>query len=292
MGISMTTASYAYYPGCTLHATAKEYDASARAVCEKMGIGLEELKDWTCCGASSAHTTNEMLAIALPARDLLAAEKMGKPIAVACALCFNRLKVTEHELASDKSKLETVRSLVGSDYANTAEVVHLLQILYDRRSSIAVSRPLKGLKVASYYGCMLVRPHEITQFDDPEDPQMMDKLMVALGAQALEWDFKTACCGASLPLTRRDILLKLSHRILAQAQQFGADCLAVACPMCQFNLDMYQQAINKEYGEKINLPILYFTQLAGLAMGLSLTQLHLDKHIVDPVPVLRKKGLA
>jgi len=121
---------------------------------------------------------------------------------------------------------------------------------------------------------------------------MMDKLMVALGAQPLEWDFKTACCGASLPLTRRDILLKLSHRILAQAQQLGADCLAVACPMCQFNLDMYQQAINRDFGAKINLPILYFTQLAGLAMGLSPKALDLDKHIIDPLPVLGKKGLA
>lgn len=287
----MNTDTYAYYPGCTLHATAKEYDVSARAVCQKMGVGLEELKGWTCCGASSAHTTNEALAIALPARDLLTAEKMGKPLAVACALCFNRLKVTEHELA-DNAKLEAIRSLVGSDYQNNAEVVHLLQILYDRRNTMAVTKPLKGLRVASYYGCMLVRPYEITKFDDPENPQMMDKLMLTLGAQPLEWDFKTACCGASLPLTRRDILLKLSHRILAQAQQLRADCLAVACPMCQFNLDMYQQAINQEYGEKINLPILYFTQLAGVAMGLSPHQLHMDKHIIDPLPMLKNKGLA
>lgn len=287
----MSTSTYAYYPGCTLHATAKEYDVSARLVCEKLGVGLQELDDWTCCGASSAHTTNEMLAVALPVRDLRTAEKMGKPLAVACALCFNRLKVTEHALA-DKSKLDTVNRLVGSDFKNSTQVVHLLEILYDRRKSIAVSRPLKGLKVASYYGCMLVRPHEITHFDDPENPQMMDKLMTALGAQPLEWDFKTACCGASLPLTRQDIVLKLSHRLLAQAKQLGADCVAVACPMCQFNLDTYQEAINKKFGESINLPILYFTQIAGLAMGLSPKELDLDKHIIDPIPMLRNKGLA
>jgi len=287
----MTTSSYAYYPGCTLHATAKEYDVSARLVCEKLGIGLEELPDWTCCGASSAHTTNETLAVALPVRDLHTAEKMGKPLAVACALCFNRLKVTEHELA-DKGKLETIKRLVGSDFNNSTQVVHLLEIFYDRRKSIPVTKPLKGLKVASYYGCMLVRPHEITKFDDPENPQMMDKLMTALGAQPLEWDFKTACCGASLPLTRKDIVLKLSHRLLAQAQQLGADCLAVACPMCQYNLDMYQEAINQEFHAGIKQPILYFTQLAGVAMGLSPTALHLDKHIVDPMPMLKNKGLA
>jgi len=287
----MSTSTYAYYPGCTLHATAKEYDVSARLVCEKLGVGLEELDDWTCCGASSAHTTNEMLAVALPVRDLRTAEKMGKPLAVACALCFNRLKVTEHELA-DKVKLDAVNQLAGSDFKNSTQVVHLLEILYDRRKSIAVSKPLKGLKVASYYGCMLVRPHEITHFDDPENPQMMDKLMTALGAQPLEWDFKTACCGASLPLTRRDIVLKLSHRLLAQAKQLGADCVAVACPMCQFNLDTYQEAINKKFGESINLPILYFTQIAGLAMGLSPKELDLDKHFTDPIPMLRNKGLA
>ena len=286
----MTTNTYAYYPGCTLHSTAKEYDVSARAVCKQMGIELQELDGWTCCGASSAHTTNENLAIALPARDLRSAEAKGLPLAVACAMCFNRLKVTEHALA-DKEKLDRTSKLIGASLANTTEVVHLLQILYDRRKSMAVSKPLKGLKVASYYGCLLVRPHEITHFDDPENPQMMDKLMVALGAQPLEWDFKTACCGASLPLSRRDIVVKLSYRILSQAKQLGADCVAVACPMCQMNLDAYQTDMESQYGKKLNMPILYFTQLAGLAMGLSPKALDLDKHFVDPIPVLSNKGL-
>ncbi len=287
----MTTNTYAYYPGCTLHSTAKEYDVSARAVCKQMGIELQELDGWTCCGASSAHTTNENLAIALPARDLRSAEAKGLPLAVACAMCFNRLKVTAHVLA-DKKKLESTTKAIGGSLANTTEIVHLLQILYERRKSMTVSKPLKGLKVASYYGCLLVRPHEITQFDDPENPQMMDKLMIALGAQPLEWDFKTACCGASLPLTRKDIVVRLSYRILSQARQLGADCVAVACPMCQMNLDAFQNEMEMQYGKKINMPVLYFTQIAGLAMGLSANALDLNKHVTDPAPMLRNKGLA
>ena len=287
----MSTNTYAYYPGCTLHSTAKEYDVSARAVCRQLGIELQELDGWTCCGASSAHTTNETLAITLPARDLRSAEAKGLPLAVACAMCFNRLKYTAHALA-DKERLDSINKLIGDGLRNTTEIVHLLQILYDRRKSIAVSKPLKGLKVASYYGCLLVRPQEITHFDDPENPQMMDKLMTTLGAQPLEWDFKTACCGASLPLSRRDIVVKLSYRILFQAKQLGADCVAVACPMCQMNLDAYQNEMVKQYGKKIEMPILYFTQLAGLAMGLSPKELDLDKHFTDPMPMLKNKGLA
>jgi heterodisulfide reductase subunit B2 len=287
----MSTNVYAYYPGCTLHSTAKEYDVSARAVCKQMGIELQELEGWTCCGASSAHTTNEMLATTLPARDLRSAEATGLPLAVACAMCFNRLKHTAHALA-DKEIMDRTAKVIGGSMSNKTEVVHLLEIMYDRRKSMTVSRPLKGLKVASYYGCLLVRPREITQFDDPENPQMMDKLMVTLGAQPLEWDFKTACCGASLPLSRQDIVVKLSSRILIQARRLGADCVAVACPMCQMNLDAYQNEMEKQSGQKINMPILYFTQIAGLAMGLSPRALDLDKHFTDPIPMLKNKGLA
>lgn len=287
----MSTNVYAYYPGCTLHSTAKEYDVSARAVCRQMGIELQELEGWTCCGASSAHTTNPMLATALAARDLRSAEATGLPLAVACAMCFNRLKHAEYALA-DKAVADRTAATIGGPVTGRTEVVHLLQILDGRRQSLAISRPLAGLKVASYYGCLLVRPQEITRFDDPEDPRIMDRLMAALGAQPLEWDFKTACCGASLPLTRKDIVVKLSHRILAQAKRLGADCVAVACPMCQMNLDAFQNEMKKQYASEINLPILYFTQIAGLAMGLEPGALDLDKHFTDPMPMLKNKGLA
>ncbi|MCK4361758.1 MAG: CoB--CoM heterodisulfide reductase iron-sulfur subunit B family protein [Dehalococcoidia bacterium] len=283
--------TYAYYPGCTLHSTAKEYDVSARLVCHKLGIKLQELENWTCCGASSAHTTNELLSIALPARELQAAEEMGLPLAVACALCFSRLKHSAYELA-DKEKLDLVNELLGKEFHNTTEVVHLLKVLYEERDAMTVSRPLSSLKIACYYGCLLVRPQEIVDLDDVENPQIMDQLMERLGAVTVDWGFKTECCGASLPLTKPEMVLKLSHRILSQAKQAGADCVAVACPMCHNNLDAYQKDMKRKYSDKFELPVLYFTQLAGLALGFSPKQLLLDKHFTSPLPMLRDKGLA
>jgi heterodisulfide reductase subunit B len=287
----MTQSTFAYYPGCTLHSSAREYGVSAQLVCQKMGIELRELEDWTCCGASSAHSTSELLSIALPARELRAAEEMGLPLTVACAMCFSRLKQTAHELG-DEAKLDLINQLLDKEYHNTTQVVHLLEVLYGRMDDMSLVRPLSGLKVASYYGCLLVRPKDVVDFDDPENPQMMDRLVARLGAVPIDWDFKTACCGASLPLTRRDVVLKLSHRILHQAKQLGADCVAVACPMCQNNLDAYQNEIAAEYQESIGLPIVYFTQLVGLALGFSPSDMLLDKHFTDPMPALKGIGLA
>ena len=280
----MSVRTYAYYPGCVLHTSAKEYDVSARLVCERLGIRLQELEGWTCCGASSVHSADHLLGIALPARELQAAEETGLPLAVACAMCFSRLKQAAHEL-EDKARLGLVNDLMGKKSRNATEVVHLLKILYEAKDRLSPKRPLKGLKVASYYGCLLVRPRDIQNFDDTENPQIMDGLMETLGAESLEWDFKTACCGASLPLTRHDVVLKLSHRILSQAKQLGADCMAVVCPMCQSNLDTYQKEMGAEFREKLGLPVLYVTQLVGLALGFSPGQLLLKKHFTDPLPL-------
>jgi heterodisulfide reductase subunit B len=171
-------------------------------------------------------------------------------------------------------------------------VVHLLKVLEEEKEDLPLKRPLTGLKVACYYGCLLVRPRDILDFDDEENPQIMDHLIEALGAQSIDWGFKTECCGASLPLTRKDIVLTLSHRILYQAKQLGADCLAVACPMCHSNLDTTQREIEAKYKDGVGLPILYFTQLVGLAMGFSPKQLLLNKHLTDPLPMLKEKELA
>jgi len=287
----MAPRTYAYYPGCTLHSTAKEYDVSARLVCEGLGIELRELEDWTCCGASSAHSTSDLLSIALPARELQAAEEMGLPLAVACAMCFSRLKFAIHEL-NDQEIRGLVSDIIGGELRNAVEVVHLLQVLDEDREAILLKRPLTGLKVACYYGCLLVRPRDIVDFDDEENPQIMDRLIEALAAHSIDWGFKTECCGASLPLSRKDVVLTLSHRILYQAKQLGADCLAVACPMCHSNLDTTQRVIEAKYRDGVGLPVLYFTQLVGLAMGFSPKQLLLNKHLTDPLPMLTEKGLA
>ncbi|MGQ9676789.1 MAG: CoB--CoM heterodisulfide reductase iron-sulfur subunit B family protein [Chloroflexota bacterium] len=297
MKLSEATSSsaYAYYPGCSLHGMAREYDHSARLVCQALGIGLNEVEDWVCCGSSSAHSVSHLLSVALPAYNLQLAEKMGLPLAVPCAACFGRLKTAEHELKDEKA-LAQVNEIIDGDFKNSVEILPLMGVFAteERLSKIqaAVTRPLTGLKVASYYGCLLVRPPKVVDLgEDVENPQMMDRIVQAVGAEPVEWPFKTECCGAFMVLPRPDVLHELSHRILSMAKAAGADCLVTACPMCQSNLDMRQGEIEAKYREKLGLPILYFTQLIGLAMGMSARELEFGKHFVAVEPLLKSKGL-
>lgn len=286
---------YAYYPGCSAHGTAIEYGMSTDAVASALGIELSEIPDWVCCGATSAHTTNEMLAIALPAMDLLAADKMGHDLAVICAACFNRLKTASHEIKEKPEKLAELKDVLKELPSNNIKIKHLIEILVNdfgiAELEKRVKKKLEGLKVACYYGCLLTRPPKIMQFDDAEEPVMMDRLMKAIGAEPVEWQFKTECCGGSFTITKTDIVLKLSNDILAMARDAGAECFATACPLCQPNLDMRQKEIENKYGIKYNMPVFYFTQLIGLAIGARPEELGLNKLIVNPVPLLTKKGL-
>ncbi|MFC1963476.1 CoB--CoM heterodisulfide reductase iron-sulfur subunit B family protein [Chloroflexota bacterium] len=275
--------TYAYYPGCSLHSTAREYNVSTLAVCQTLGIELRELSDWICCGASSAHSTSHLLSLALPAHILKLAGENSLPLAVPCAMCFSRLKFTIHEL-KDKNILDLVSRTIGQRPDDSVVVEHLLQVLAHDDISFPIQRSLAGLKVACYYGCLLVRPQSVVDFDDEENPQIMDRLLMQMDAENIDWGLKTACCGASMPFARPDIVKKLSRRILSHAKESGADCVAVACPMCHSNLDMYQE-------KKTSLPIFYFTQLIGLALGFRPEEMLLDKHITDPLPLLRTKGL-
>lgn len=286
---------YAYYPGCSAHGTAIEYGMSTDAVASALGIELSEIPDWVCCGATSAHTTNEILAIALPAMDLLSAEKMKNDIAVICAACFNRLKTASHEIKEKPQKHAELKGVLKELPSNNIKVKHLIEILVNdfgiAELEKRVKKKLEGLKVACYYGCLLTRPPKIMQFDDAEEPVMMDRLMKAIGAEPIDWQYKTECCGASFTLTKTDVVLKLSNDILAMARDSGAECFAVACPLCQPNLDMRQKEIEKKYGLTYNMPVFYFTQLIGLAIGARPEELGLNKLIVNPVPLLTKKGL-
>jgi len=285
------TRSYSYYPGCSLHGTGVEFDASVRQVCLKLGIDLRELEDWVCCGASAAHSTDELMSLALPALTLKQAEASGLPLAVPCAMCFSRLRITLHEI-ENKETLDRVNRALGTELGKPVAVQSMLQVLADETLSLPVTRSLEGLKVACYYGCLLARPPEVVGIDDAENPQIMDKLVARLGAEAVDWGLKTSCCGAGVAFPRLDVVLKLSHRLLSLAQSSGADCVAVACPMCHSNLDMYQKDMSAKSGQKISFPVLYFTQLMGLALGLPPGDLLLDKHFTDPLPMLRDKGLA
>lgn len=282
---------YAYYPGCTLLSTSKEYDVSTHRLCQSMGIELQELKDWTCCGASSAHVTSHLLSVSLPARDLQIAEAMAMPMALPCPACFSRLKSAALALR-DPSLLSTVNGIIGKEFRNDVEVLPLTKVISRHAASLPLKKLLRRLKVACYYGCLLVRPEEVAEADSVENPQILDGMMEMVGAEPVEWAFKTECCGASMPFPRPDMVVKLCHRILANAKMNGADCLVVACPMCQANLDMRQQEMEAQYRDSVGMPIIYFTQLMALAAGVPASELLFDKHLTDPMPLLAGKGLA
>jgi heterodisulfide reductase subunit B len=277
-----------YYPGCSLDGTAREYDESIRAVSSILGIQLHELEDWTCCGASSAHCTDEELAIDLAARNLAIAEKRNLDLLVPCVACYSRFKWAEMESKEHPEKIHfAYRGNVPIRYALDffCEGIILEEIKQK------IKKPLTGLKVVCYYGCLTVRPPKMTGIKEYENPQHMDHLMELLGAEAIPWSYKADCCGASLQLTRTDIVRKLSGKLLSMAKEAEADCLVTGCTMCHANLDTRQDELEKEVGENLNLPILYFTELMGLALGHKDVKKWLGHHITDPIKVLNAKGL-
>jgi heterodisulfide reductase subunit B2 len=277
-----------YYPGCSLHGTAKEYDESIRGVSGLLDMRLHELENWTCCGASSAHCTDEGLAVALPARNLAIAEREERELLVPCVACYHRFKVAEKEA---KNRPEGT----GLSYRGKVPIRYALdffsekEVLQELRQKRV--KPLTGLKVVCYYGCLPVRPPELTSVKDYENPEHMDRLVEVLGAEPVPWSYKTDCCGASLVMTRTDIVRKLVGRILSMALEAEADCIVTGCSMCQSNLDTRQEEIRKSAGERVQIPVLYFTELTGLALGHKDAKKWLNRHITSPLAVFRKKGL-
>lgn len=287
---------YAYYPGCSLHSTSREYDLSVRAVCGRLGIELAEIPNWVCCGATPAHVSMRLLAIALPVKNLWAARGMnGRQVLTCCAACYSRLKAANQEMIEDEETRNEINQLLGIDYRGEVRVRHLLEVLLEDVGLESLrnqaSKKMEGLSVASYYGCLLVRPPKVMQFDDPEQPHSMDDLLKAVGAKTIDWPYNIECCGASLSLTRTEIVLRLCRDILADAKARGAECIAVACPLCQSNLDLRQREAEKAYGVTFDMPILYFTQIIGLALGAGIRELGLNRHMVNPVPLVKSKGL-
>jgi heterodisulfide reductase subunit B2 len=271
-----------YYPGCALHGTALEYDESTKAMSALLGVELHELPDWNCCGASSAHVTDDTLAHNLVARNLAIAEKEGRDVVVPCAACYSRLKGGEREMEAGGKKLPF-------------RVLSLLELLADGdlpdRMKEMVKRPLTGLKMVGYYGCLLVRPPKVTGAKKYENPEEMDRLLSLMGAEMIPWSYKTDCCGGSLVLTRTDIVRRLTRKLFDKALEAGAEAIAVACPLCQSNLDTRQEEISAEAGRKYDLPILYFTELIGLSLGHPDVGKWWKRHFVDPTKLLASKGL-
>jgi heterodisulfide reductase subunit B len=282
---------YAYYPGCSAHSTARDMHESAIAVARLLGIEMIEIKGWTCCGASAAHQTDRVMAAALPAANLLLSKEMGLDTVVNCAACYNRMKTSNYEVSSSPAMRSKVAEAIGKEYDGSVAVRHFVEVLLQNigvdklRKSFRLS--LNGLKVACYYGCFLVRPHEVTGFDDPENPTSLDRLVTAMGGESLDWPHKVECCGGGLNLTRTDVVVKLSGSIIEMARMSGADCIAVACPMCQASLDLRQKDIERETGKKLDMPIVYITQLLGLCLGAPVKELGLNRLMVDPDAILQ-----
>ncbi len=281
----------AYFPGCSLHGTSSEYDLSTRAVFTKLGVPLHEPEGWGCCGTTPAHSTDRELSTLLPMKNIaLIASEGFDHVTTPCPSCFLRMRVALKETEEDEGLRRRVFSRIPVLPPNGMKVEHLLNTLiahvgYDRVASKVV-RPLKGLKVVCYYGCIVTRPPKITEIKDYEYPTEMDRLMSLLGITSLDWSYKTRCCGVSLGITQLPIALELSRKILRNARSVGAEAVVVACPLCHINLDARQKQIEEEYKELFNLPILYFTQLMGLAFGLDMRSLGLDRHFVPPAPLL------
>lgn len=287
--------NYSYYPGCSLHASAKEYDESTQGLFKALGIGLKEVPDWLCCGATPAHNVDELLSLSLCAKNLELSEQVEGDLAVACAACFSRLKVAQHKLADHPEARKQVEYALDAPLAIEKPVKHLLEILADdyglERLAAAMEKPLSGLKVACYYGCLLTRPPGVPELDCTEAPTIMERVIGAAGAETVNWSHRLECCGANFTLSRPGVVLNLSGEILASAKRAGANCIMVACPLCHGNLDIRQQEIEETSGEHYNMPIFYMTQLLALAAGVSSHKLGLDSMIVSPLPLLKEKKL-
>ena len=286
--------TYAYYPGCSGLGTSLEYDTSTRTMCARLGIELVEIPNWNCCGSTPAHAVDHLLSAGLVARNLAIVDDMAESmqldgIITPCPSCLKNLKTTQHRLERPEFRSEVER-VVGRTVRADLPIKSVLQVVVedlgaDRLASM-VSSPLKGLRVVPYYGCIMVRPPHLMQFDDPENPMALDNLLAALGAEVLPFALKTDCCGASLATTRRDVVTRLSGRILDAAKAAGAEAIVAACPLCQMNLDMRQAQINRANKSAHNLPVFYYTQLAGLAAGQGEAGIMMDKLCVSPRTLL------
>lgn len=281
---------YAYYPGCASESTARDQHQSSLAVSRALGIELVEIPGWTCCGATPAHHTDPVLAAALSAANLAAAREMEMDVVVNCAACYSRLKSANHQIKNRSGMRENVSEAMGQDYDGSVRVRHLVEVLLEdvgeARLKEAVVKPLGDLAVAAYYGCLLVRPNEVTGFDDPENPTSLERLVSVMGGNALDWPCKLDCCGNSMSMTTRsDLVVGFVDRILGMAGDAGAECVVVACPLCQVNLDIRQEDIRMATGREHGLPVIYLTQLLGLSLGLGREELGMEKLVVSPAVI-------
>ncbi|HEY5998847.1 MAG TPA: CoB--CoM heterodisulfide reductase iron-sulfur subunit B family protein [bacterium] len=291
-------AEIAYFPGCSLHASSELYDRQCKTVLAKLDVALREIADWNCCGATSAAKVDDFLAIALPARNLGIADATGlAEMMIPCSSCYSRTLVAQRRLAADPALAAEVNAEIGQKVTGRIKVSSILEVLLPKVASRElqrkVTKPLAGLKPAAYYGCLLTRfPSAVPVPDDVENPQGMEVVCAALGAEPVEWGYKTDCCGASAAINDADQALLLMSRIIKDAVARGANCFVTTCPMCQLNLDAYQGQVREKHGIRERLPVYLITELVGLALGMGASELQIDRHLEEAVDLLKKLRLA
>jgi heterodisulfide reductase subunit B len=291
---------YSYYPGCSLEKNAAAYDVSTRAIAGPLGLELVEIDDWNCCGATEYLSVNMTAAYSLIARNLALASKNKGVVELTapCSACYLNLRKTDKYLGLNNGLAERVKAALaegGLAYeSGSLRIRHLLDVVYQDvgldRLKEKVVRPLTGLKLAPYYGCMVVRPGFADGGEAPENPTWLDKLLVALGAQVVDYSVKTECCGGHMTQISEQAGFELIRRLIKAAADTGADAIVTLCPMCQLNLDGFQTAMNHHFGTAYHVPVLYFTQMIGLAMGMAPRSLGIGQEIVSSVDALAKIG--
>ena len=292
---------YTYYPGCSLEKNAIAYHQSTMAVAKKLGMDFDEVEDWNCCGATEFMSVDLLSAYALVGRNLAIAEKQnanGGKLVAPCSACYLNLKKVDHYMAESEDLADKVNTALGAGGLNytpgSIKTRHLLHVMIEDVGLDAlaekVTKPLYDLRVAPYYGCVIVRPELGDSFDNPEYPTSLDHLMKKLGAFVVDFPMKAHCCGGHMTQISEKVALELIRRLLKNASDYQADMIVTLCPMCQLNLDAYQESVNKVFGTNYQLPILYFTQMMGLALGVPPTELGFGKEFIDATPALAKIG--
>jgi heterodisulfide reductase subunit B len=284
---------FSYYPGCSLRTKAKNLDDSTKAVATALGVELDELHGWVCCGAVPPLVTDNVMNLLAPVRNLASAEKRGNELVTTCAFCYNILKRSNAIIREDAEKREKINSFIEENYTGNIRVLHLLEVLRDEIGFEAIKEriqvSLKELSVAPYYGCLLLRPYEIIRLDNPENPRILEDLARSLGCTVIDFPYRNECCGSYLAVNSKRVAVERAGIILTAAARRGVEAVMVSCPLCHFNLDYTQDEVKEVYRGFTEIPILYFTQIIGVALGLS-ELCGLDQHYVDPRPLLKAKG--
>lgn len=285
---------YGYFPGCSLEGLSTAYDLSVRSLFEQLNVTFEDLPDWICCGTLVTSSVSSLLGLATPLWNIAQAKKAGYDrLVTPCSACLYHFKSAAKQVQEKPDILVDVETILGLPLSNSPPAIHPLELLstdlFESRIKTLVKRDLFNLKLVSYYGCHISRPASVMQFDDPENPQSMDRLLGWAGVQVLDWSGKVNCCGAHISVVKPEIMVDLCAKLFENALEAGADAIVVACPMCHANLDTRQDLIGDQLGYSLDMPVLYFSQILGYAIGLEPERLGFNKHIINPLPLMLEK---